>query len=298
MRKLREKKSEIKMADLSLLDFLKGVSMVPGKIGVFESFEGLDLTGYFRLQGVFVLLIERGSCEIELNMNRYELREGGVFIAFPGQVLRLIGKSDDVKPMCIGCSTDMANDMMTQVKDSIQLLLLMRQTPYLQRERDEFGQIILSVKHLQQKIRSSNDSPFRYQIVKNLLLSISYECASFLMEKRDVRQVSNRKEALFNAFLRSVEDKHREEHSVKYYADELFVTPKYLSSVVDEISGKGAKQWIDEYVVLDAKVLLQSTEKDIQEISDDLSFPDVSFFGKFFRRMTGMSPKAFRQKKD
>lgn len=154
-----------------------------------------------------------------------------------------------------------------------------------------------SFRYLQQKIRSTRKSHFRYQVVMNLFVSITYECANFLMEKSILPQSSNRKEALFNTFLRNVEKKHRQEHSVKYYADEMFVTPKYLSSVIDEMSGKGAKQWIDDYVTLDAKVLLQSTQKDIQEISDLLNFPDVSFFGKFFKRMTGMSPKAFRQKK-
>lgn len=64
------------------------------------------------------------------------------------------------------------------------------------------------------------------------------------------------------------------------------------------MSGKGAKQWIDEYMPLDAKVLLQSSQKDIQEISNELNFIDVGFFGKFFKRMTGMTPKAFREKKE
>ena len=98
--------------------------------------------------------------------------------------------------------------------------------------------------------------------------------------------------------MQKVEENHRENHSVKYYADELFITPKYLSTVVEEMSGKGAKQWIDEYIALDAKVLLQSSQKDIQEISNELNFIDVGFFGKFFKRMTGMTPKAFREKKE
>lgn len=109
---------------------------------------------------------------------------------------------------------------------------------------------------------------------------------------------SGRKDALFNAFISKVEKHHREEHGVKFYADELFVTPKYLSAVVDEASSKGAKQWIDEYVALDAKVLLRTTQKDIQEISEELNFPDMSFFGKFFKRIVGVSPKTFRTQRD
>lgn len=298
MKEKREKSDELKMADLSLLDFLQQVSLVPGKIGVFESLEGLDLSGYFCLQGVFLLLVEKGYCKLEMNMNTYELNKGSVFVAFPGQVLHLLEVSEDIKPLCIACATDMVNDLMTQVKDGMQLVLLAKRSPCQQRDWDDFEKIVESFRHLQKKIQTASSNQFYYQVIKHQLLSLAFECVGSLMEEKSLHQVSNRKEALFNAFLRNVEEKHRKEHSVKYYADELFVTPKYLSAVVDEMSGKGAKQWIDEYIALDAKVLLQSSRKDVQEISDELSFPDVSFFGKFFKRMTGMSPKAFRQKKD
>ena len=289
--------AEIRTADLSLLDFMKQVNLLPGKVGVFDTIEGLDLTGYFRMQGVILLIIENGSCTIEVNMNKYELKKGGIFLAFHGQIVRALKISDDVKPLCVACSTDMLNDLMSQVKDSMQLLLIAKRSPYLEREKKDFEQIVKSFKHLQEKMRVLDDNPFYYQIIKNQLLALAFECVGFLTKKSSARQVSNRKEALFNAFMRSVEVHHGKEHSVKYYADELFVTPKYLSTVIDEVSGKGAKQWIDDYIALDAKVLLQSTQMDIQEISDELNFPDVSFFGKFFKRMTGMSPKVFRLKK-
>ena len=293
-----EKTNNIKTADLSLLEILKQANIVPGKIGVFESINELDLSGYFNLQGTILILIEKGCCSLEVNMAMYELKKGGVFAAFPGQIIHLLQISKDIKPLCIACSIDMVNDLTSQVKDSLQLIQLVKQTPYQQKEQEEFEQLKKSFKHLQEKIEITKNNQHRYQIIKNLVLSIAFECFDFLIEKTFVRQGGNRKKSLFNAFLRNVEEHHRKEHSVKYYADELFVTSKYLSSVINEMSGKNPKQWIDEYIALDAKVLLQSTEKDIQEICEELNFPDVSFFGKFFRRMTGMSPKAFREKKD
>ena len=298
MNKHLKKESNIKTADLSLLEILKQINMVPGKIGVFESIEELDLSGYFDLQGIILILIENGSCSLEVNMAMYELRKGGVFVAFPGQIIHLLQISKDFKPLCIACSIDMINDLTAQVKDSLQLIQLVKQSPYQQKEKEEFEQLKKSFNHLQEKIEITKSNQHRYQIIKNLVLSIAFECFDFLIGKSLVHQGGNRKKSLFNAFLRNVEEYHRKEHSVKYYADELFVTSKYLSTVINEMSDKTPKQWIDEYIALDAKVLLQSTEKDIQEISDELNFPDISFFGKFFKRMTGMSPKAFREKKD
>ena len=293
-----EKASNIKTADLSLLDFLKQSNTVPGKIVFFDNIEGLDTSGYYYLQGIVLFLIERGHSTIEVNTTTYELKKGCIFSAFPGQIIHVIHTSEDLKPLCIACSIDMMNDLMSQVKDSLQLIQLVKQSPYQQKEKEEFEQLKKTFYHLKEKIETTKNNQHRYQIIKNLVLSIAFECFDILIEKNVVHQGGNRKKSLFNAFLRNVEERHRKEHSVKYYADELFVTSKYLSSVINEMSDKTPKQWIDEYIALDAKVLLQSSDKDIQEISEELNFPDMSFFGKFFKRMTGMSTKAFREKKD
>jgi len=231
-------------------------------------------------------------------MATYDLRNGGVFVAFPGQIIHILQMSSDFKPLCIACSLDMMNDLSSQVKDSLKLIQLVKLSPYQQKRSEDFEQIKKSFKHLQEKIETTKNNQYRYQIIKNLVLSIAFECIDFIIDKNLVHHGSNRKKAMFNAFLRNVEENHRKEHSVKYYADELFVTPKYLSFVINEMSGKSPKQWIDDYVALDAKVLLQSSEKDIQQISDELNFIDVGFFCKFFKRMTGMTPKAFREKKE
>lgn len=290
--------NNIKKADLSLLDFLKQSNTVPGKIVFFENIEGLDTSGYFYLQGLALCLIEKGHSTIEVNTTTYELEKGCIFVVFPGQIIHVISISNDIKSLCIACSMDMMNDLMSQVKDSLQLFQHAKQSPFPKRDGEDFEQIKKSFRHIQEKIKVTKDNRYHYQIIKNLVISTAFECIDFLTEKSIEPQCSNRKRALFHAFLQKVEDHHRREHSVKYYADELFVTSKYLSTVINEMSGKNPKQWIDEYIALDAKVLLQSTEKDIQEICEELNFPDVSFFGKFFKRMTGMSPKAFREKKD
>jgi len=295
---MKTQHENIKTADLSLLEILKQVNIVPGKIGVFEDIKELDLSGYFDLQGIILILIEKGSCSLEVNMATYDLRNGGVFVAFPGQIIHILQMSSDFKPLCIACSLDMMNDLSSQIKDSLKLIQLVKLSPYQQKRSEDFEQIKKSFKHLQEKIETTKNNQYRYQIIKNLVLSIAFECIDFIIDKNLVHHGSNRKKAMFNAFLRNVEENHRKEHSVKYYADELFVTPKYLSFVINEMSGKSPKQWIDDYVALDAKVLLQSSEKDIQQISDELNFIDVGFFCKFFKRMTGMTPKAFREKKE
>ena len=96
-------------------------------------------------------------------------------------------------------------------------------------------------------------------------------------------------------FLKQVQAFHKQERKVEFYADRLCLSPKYLSQTIKSYSGKTAGEWIDEYVVLEAKVLLRSTNMTIQQIGDELNFPSQSFFGKYFKRLTGMSPKAYRE---
>ena len=83
-----------------------------------------------------------------------------------------------------------------------------------------------------------------------------------------------------------------------FYADKLCLTPKYLSSVIHEVSGKFAGEWIDDHVVTLAKSLLTSSMKTIQEISYDLNFTTPSSFTKYFKRITGDTPREYRNRKE
>lgn len=90
--------------------------------------------------------------------------------------------------------------------------------------------------------------------------------------------------------------KHYKQHrDVQFYANELCITPKHLSLVIKQTTKKGANEIINEYVTLQAKSMIKSSTLTIQQISNELNFANQSFFGKFFKRQTGMSPKQYRQ---
>ena len=103
-------------------------------------------------------------------------------------------------------------------------------------------------------------------------------------------------EALMDNFSKEVQLSYKKERKVLYYADRLHLSAGYLSTIIKRVSGKTAAEWIDDYVTLEAKALLKSTNLTIQQISDELNFPSQSFFGKYFKRITGLSPKEYREK--
>lgn len=106
----------------------------------------------------------------------------------------------------------------------------------------------------------------------------------------------SRQEELFAAFIQTLALHHKQERSVAFYAGKLCVTPKYLSLLVKNVSNRTAGEWIDNYVVLEAKALLSSSTLSIQEISDRLNFANQSFFSKYFKQHVGISPTEYRKK--
>ena len=187
---------------------------------------------------------------------------------------------------------------MTHINEAFSLMIKAKQQPIIKLSPFEYNNIQQSFNFLISKIKTSVENPYNIQIVQNALLTLAYECVGVTTKSDNIEPPSSKKEALFNSFINLISQNHKQEHSVTYYAEKLFITPKYLARVVDEISHKPAKRWIDEYITLEAKMMLRSTQKTIQGISDELNFPDMSFFGKFFKRMTGMSPKAYRENKE
>mgnify|MGYP002942986293 CR=1 FL=1 len=85
-----------------------------------------------------------------------------------------------------------------------------------------------------------------------------------------------------------------QQRSVGFYAGQLNLTPKYLTTLIKRISGLSVSEWIDNYVILEAKTLLKYSNMSVQEIAYYLNFPNQSFFGKYFKNHTGMTPTAYR----
>ena len=107
--------------------------------------------------------------------------------------------------------------------------------------------------------------------------------------------ITNQKSALFKRFLELLTTRHVKHQLVDTYAQELCVSPNYLTKVTREVSGKTALEWIREYTEADVRYYLLNTDLSVKEIAEELGFPNLSFFGKFCRRAFGKSPNDFRK---
>lgn len=144
-----------------------------------------------------------------------------------------------------------------------------------------------------ERILTESDNPYYINSVIYTITSFffrfAHRCYQPLLESANSSQGR-----IADRFLVLVQHNFRKERFLNFYADALDITTKHLSRTIKSQTGYTAVQWIERYVVLEAKVMLKSSNLTVQQISDELNFPTQSFFGKYFKKCTGMSPKEFR----
>lgn len=160
---------------------------------------------------------------------------------------------------------------------------------------DDMEEYLLIYQLIKKKIEEKNNI-YLPHIIQNLCRIMFYNLCNlyFHTSQSEGKDKKNNAGEIYKRFIQCVEANYRKEHSVQYYADVLCLTPKYLSKVVREISGKHAAEWIHEFIILEARALLKSSKMSIEEIGDLLNFPSQSHFGRFFKRYTGHSPRVYR----
>jgi len=143
-----------------------------------------------------------------------------------------------------------------------------------------------------------HDEPFPRDTVRSLISALFRQMEVCYHRDATVsRQEHTRREKLFNRFINLVNKYAVSERNVSFYADNLYLTPRYLSTVIRDTSGKTVMDWVNEAVIQEAKLQLCYTDKLVYQIADDLNFPNASFFCKFFRRITGKTPYEYRKER-
>lgn len=144
--------------------------------------------------------------------------------------------------------------------------------------------------------RQRQQMPHSFDIIRGYITALLHEVSEVYetIEQDTTTKATNGQRILKN-FKNLLAQHFKTECSVQFYADHLFINPKYLSQVVSEESGKSPSEWVNEMVMLEAKVLLRNPEIYVSAVADDLHFADASHFGKFFKRHQGQSPKVFRE---
>ncbi len=113
-------------------------------------------------------------------------------------------------------------------------------------------------------------------------------------EQSELTPRTSRRDEIVSRFLQCVADNYRSHRELGFYAGQLCLSLKYMSHIIYEQTGRHPSQWIKDYVILDAKTMLRSGRYTVQQVADELNFPNQSFFGKYFKEAVGVSPKKWK----
>jgi len=246
----------------------------------------------FKADMVTALICLSGKTEGYINLKPYATTASSLTIIMSDQILQHKSMSEDFTGLFIIMSKKFINSLNFQ--SSTSLFMAINDNPVVPLADNDLRSITNCYDMLKDTIKNS-DNPYRMETVKYLTMAFFYG-VGYSLHKIEEDKNKSRNEILIDKFLILVKGYYKQERSVGFYADKLCLTPKYLSSLVKANTRQSANDWIDRYVILEAKALLKSTNMTIQQISDELHFPSQSFFGKYFKRLTGMSPREYKNK--
>lgn len=259
--------------------------------------ESLFFTQYpVKLSFTVVIIVFSGSMHYRINLEELWAYSNDLITVQKGAIGEFLHSSPDLQVAVIAFSNELFH-----MNDHLEVAMKMQQMLYENPVKHLSGESLKEIRmvyELMKKKIIENDNPFRKEILQGYVRALMYTILHKLLET--LQQVpayiqNNRQHEIYMQFIREVQRNYQKERSVAYYADCLCITPKYLSQTVQKASGRLAGEWISEYVILEAKALIKSHCYTIQQISEMLHFPNPSFFGRYFKKKVGCTPKAYQK---
>ena len=238
-----------------------------------------------------ILIIKNGWATPVINMIERRFQVGDLVFLGTNGILQYKDASSDVQGIGLSISDELFSLAIgNRVPSTFDGHLRHFQLRLLPEELEYLDQLHLMLyQHLRQQDGSS-------QVTLHLLSAfLWYVDHLWKRHEQNYRESQSREQRLFTDFIQLVSDYAPKQHTIDFYASRLCLSPRYMSTIIRQVSGKSAKQWIDEALVTRIKIDLRHTDKSIARICDEMNFPNPSFLTKFFKRMTGMTPSHFRQ---
>lgn len=263
---------------------------------------GIDLTGgFYRLfqtsapcPGFVFLLCVRGGCRMKIHLTHYDLKEGSLAIVFPGVFLQIQEQSKDCRFVFVGFSKKLIEGAKL-FSYTVEYTPYIFERPVIEMRTDIYELFRDSIRLLvrRQKIKEVMSEMQIGLIYTQLLLALGGMYKKRGEEEEDSPRY-NRNQEIVKELVRIVVQYYKTERNVSFYAGKLHLSPQHLSTTVKKVTGKTLTDILSSFIIRDAQAKLRSTDMTVQEIAYSLNFSDISFFGKYFKRYTGMSPKQYR----
>lgn len=249
----------------------------------------------WKLEGGAIYFCRKGWAHATINLKDYEIVENTQVVLLPGTIIRINGCSSDFTASFFGFPKEMFMEACMRFEPIF--FRFIKEQPCYVLPQENTGAINGLIRATT-AIYNDRENRFRNQIAKNhlqsFMLDIYDKCYRYFGKHKI--EGGTRQDEIFKSFVSLVHEHCASQREVSFYADKLCISTKYLTGICKAVTGDSAKKIIDDFAILEIKVLLQSTELTVQEIADRLVFPDQSYLGRYFKRHEGMSPKEYQSK--
>lgn len=269
---------------------------INAEFGFVTSFSKMETTIFkigqpYRLQESRIAIITNGRARVLINLIEYIFRPNYISLIAPGSIIQIIETSQDFDAHMMAIEQ---NFLPVSGKEEFFAHFLQRKKNLLlplttteQVQIENFITVMWDV--LQEPV-------FRKEVIQHLLAGLLYNI-EYIAKNKGQSESSplTHQNDIFQRFISLVNTYSKTERNVSFYADKLCLTPRYLNTVIRQASQQTVMDWINQSIILEAKVLLKHSNRLVYQISDELNFPNPSFFSKFFKRMTGMTPQEYQK---
>ena len=225
-----------------------------------------------RVTGLTIILGLQGNVTVDVNLNTYDMQAGSVMLVGPESLFQLRHIDSGPFDFCLFVvSSEFVRDINLDINTINSMGFSNNHSPLLQLTPEEMDLLKKYFALVHQSTLENTDAVFVKSIARSVIAAAFYQ------------------------LMQLVRDHHRSERSITFYASKLFISPKYLSIIIREATGRPASAWIDDYVILEAKNLLRFSGKNVQQIAYELNFTNQSSFGKYFKHLTDMTPTQFQR---
>lgn len=256
------------------------------------------LPEYRNKAGLFLCL--GGSAEVVLNNRLYRLKRGTLYIVSPLVPIYKVSQSDEFDGFHILDDLEVFYPVVRSSIDTI-LRLKLRDTPCLQLSDEDMHfiirqkELIAKKKDALQRGIAEEEAALLRHMIRLLEQEIMLEVISIFYRTHTVEpEPVEKNESLVYEFISLLHQHYKTQRTVAFYAAQVNLSPGHFSFIVKQKTGQTPLEWIIDITIINAKVLLEQSNKSIKEIAAELNFPEQFTFGKYFKQYTGLSPRQYR----
>ncbi len=250
-----------------------------------------------RMNFLILALCTEGEATYTLDTQEMRIQKNDVLLILDRHVVSNFTASKDLKALCIIISVKFFFESIRNVGDISSLLLLSRNFPVIKLAQEE-TETFQSYFYLLKTKAADKQNKFRRKLVSTLILAMFYDLSNVVQRMLNTDSMrQTRAEIIFTKFIKLLEGNFKQERRVGWYAEQLCITPKYLSETIKNVSRRTPNEWIDNYVTIEMRIQLRNSTKSIKEIAEEMNFANQSFLGKYFKEHVGISPSEYRKNK-